>query len=234
VESPTDPNRPWWRQRWGVIVPGFGLAFMLGVGFALVAMRSSTWHVGAGWERVVLRAFNRPVPAVLDAALVIAPWFGTNITTLPFTLAGGAWLWVRSRRRDLAMRLFIVQIGSYLLNPSLKAVFDRERPDLFDKRGWYGWSAYPSGHAITSIAMLLTFAIVLQQHRGWRWPYPVLGIIALLSILSRMYLGVHWPTDVIAGALVGTAWLLVTIAAFRNAPTTKSARTAAPDPHSLH
>jgi hypothetical protein len=48
VESPTDPNRPWWRQRWGVIVPGFGLAFMLGVGFALVAMRSGNWHVGAG------------------------------------------------------------------------------------------------------------------------------------------------------------------------------------------
>jgi undecaprenyl-diphosphatase len=61
----------------------------------------------------------------------------------------------------------------------------------------------------------MTIAMLLQKERHWRWPYFVVIPVSLLSIYSRLYMGVHWPTDVIAGVGVGLIWLAATIVAFR-------------------
>lgn len=61
---------------------------------------------------------------------------------------------------------------------------------------------------VASISVLLTFARLLHRERGWRWPYPVVGLITIVSLYSRLYLGVHWPTDVIAGLAMGILWLV--------------------------
>lgn len=161
---------------------------------------------------------HTPLPAVLDALTLILPWFGTNISLIPGIAVVCWWLAAKLGKPRLAMRLGIVQLGSYLLNPSLKALYDRERPSMFERRGWYGWSSYPSGHAIASISVLLTLAIILHREKGWRWPFYVVVPVIVGSMYSRIYLGVHWPTDVIAGALVGVVWLLVTVYAFEDRP----------------
>ena len=208
--------RPWYRQRWGTIAGGFVLSFVVGMITAGFVTAAGDWNHGLPWERAVMVRMHVSLPPALDALMLVFPWFGTNITLIPGILLLVWWLWTRERRPHDAMWLFIAQLGSYLLNPSLKAMFERDRPDLFPRRGWYGWSSYPSGHAITSVSVLLTLAIILHRVKGWTWPYYVIVPISLLSLYSRIYLGVHWPTDVIAGCIVGAVWLLATMYAFRD------------------
>jgi undecaprenyl-diphosphatase len=157
---------------------------------------------------------HTPLPSVIDSLMLVFPWFGTNISLIPAVAVLCWWLWVKKRERHYAVRLAVVQLGSYLLNPSLKALFDRDRPDLFPRRGWYGWSSYPSGHAIASVSVLITVAIVIHRLTGRRWGYYTFIPIMAASLYSRMYLGVHWPTDVLSGVVVGGVWLVATAYAF--------------------
>ena len=207
--------RPWWRQRWTMILAGFVVAVGAGFIFAYAMQARVDWHGGLAWERQLILDIPRPLPASLDTLMMVIPWFGTNITLTPIVVGLAIWLWRVKRRRDLAMRLLIVQAGSYLLNFALKESFDRARPELVERRGWYSWSAYPSGHAIAGIAVLLTLAFILRRERGVTWPVVAALLIVTGNLYSRLYLGVHWPTDVIGGALVGAVWLTATSYAFR-------------------
>ncbi len=208
-------RRRWPRQRWCLLAAGFVGCFLLGVAFAGLIRRTGDWSHGLPWERTLMIRLHHPLPPLLDGLIVVLPWLGTNLTLIPAVAFVVIWLWRKQRRRDLAVQLAVAQLGSYLLNPSLKAMFARERPDLFERRGWFGWSSYPSGHAIASVAVLMTLAIVVHRVKGWRWAYAVAGTVMLATMYSRLYLAVHWPTDVLAGAIVGTAWLQVSTIAFR-------------------
>ena len=213
-----------WRQRWVEILAGFGLAFLAGYISARLTVSAGNWNTGLPWERSLMIWVHGSIPPAIDPFMLIFPWFGTNISLIPGIALIVWWLWKRQHAPNDAIRLAVVQLGSYLLNPSLKAMFDRARPTLFERRGWYGWSSYPSGHAIASISVLFTLSIILHRVKGWTWPYYVFIPIMLASLYSRIYLGVHWPTDVFAGIAVGIVWLLVTMWAFRDRKAAPSSR----------
>jgi undecaprenyl-diphosphatase len=216
-----DTRRQWFRRRGDLawtgswIAAGYFGALLVGILFAQVMRRTGNWEQGLTWERAFMLRTHVKLPEPVDTLLLVLPWLGTNITLLPLVAGVSLWLLVRRKRPDLAAHLVTVQLGSFTLNAVLKDIFDRPRPDLFELRGQHAWAAFPSGHAIASVSVLLTVAILLRRERAWRWPMPLAVVLLLISLYSRLYLGVHWPTDIVGGVLVGLCWLAATYVAFR-------------------
>ena len=158
---------------------------------------------------------DRTAPPLIDWVMLALPWFGTNLTLAPIIGAFSLWVWRARGRGDLALQLMITVLGGLILNAVSKDLFDRPRPELWPHRGQYQWASYPSGHAIVGVAVFFMVARLIYRERGWRWPFVVAAILLVVSLYSRVYLGVHWPTDVIGGILMGAAWLASVIIAFR-------------------
>lgn len=157
---------------------------------------------------------DRDVPRAFDWLMLGLPWLGTNLTILPIVAMFSVWLWRRKGRGELGLQLVIVSLGSLVMNAVLKELFNRPRPALWEHRGQYAWASYPSGHAIVCTSVFFTVALMLYRERGWRWPFVVATALMVVVLYSRLYLGVHWPTDVAGGLLLGMVWLAVTQYAF--------------------
>jgi undecaprenyl-diphosphatase len=88
---------------------------------------------------------------------------------------------------------------------------------LYEQRGQHAVPAFPSGHSIAVVAVLLTAALLLYRYRGQKWGIWLVAGFFILNSFSRIYLSVHWPTDLIAGSIIGAAWMLSCWRAFRRA-----------------
>lgn len=127
-------------------------------------------------------------------------------------------LWIAGKRRAAAMVLFAV-VGGVLLSNLLKGAFDRPRPDLVPHGSYVYTSSFPSGHSMAAAITYLTLGTLLMRltHRRALKIY-FLSLALLLTLLvgiSRVYLGVHWPSDVLAGWTAGLVWALVCWAIMR-------------------
>lgn len=190
-------------------------AWLVGIGYGMLLRGSDRWDHGAEWERSLLRWFHaQQLPAWLDTIVLWVPLTGTNLTILPGILIVGWWMWKRARQPVIALQLLVVCVGSLSLNPTMKYLLDRDRPDLFPRRGMYNWASYPSGHAILTIALYFTIALLLYRARRWHWPFLAAALVFLANSYSRLYLAVHWPTDLVGGLLIGIVWLTGTWSAF--------------------
>ena len=111
------------------------------------------------------------------------------------------------------MFIFVASVGGWVLNWLLKAVFARSRPDIVPHLREVMSSSFPSGHALTSAAVYLKLgALLMRIAEGRLAKYYCIAIAMLLTFLvgsSRVFLGVHYPTDVVAGWLIGMSWALL-------------------------
>lgn len=111
--------------------------------------------------------------------------------------------------------LFVIAsvVGGLVISLILKEIFDRPRPDVFAHRSHTMTPSFPSGHSANSAVAWLTMAVLLAKlvkSPGMKaYIFGIGLLIPLLVGLSRVFLGVHWPTDVIAGWLIGLSWALV-------------------------
>ena len=100
--------------------------------------------------------------------------------------------------------------GGVAINQLLKSIFDRPRPQVFEWGAHVLTSSFPSGHAMSSTIVYGTVAYLaarLQKRRLTRWiTLAVAALLVLLICASRLYLGVHYPSDVVAGVVMGVAW----------------------------
>ena len=206
------------RERWHLALAlgaGYVASWLVGIGFGFALSRTSSWRGGATWEQATLRWLHEhPLPFLLDRLMLVMPYFGTNLTMLPLMIVVGVVLWRKYNQPLIAIQLLVVSIGSLSLNPTMKHLLDRPRPAMYPLRGMWTWASYPSGHLILTTALYFTVSLMLRDARGWRWPFAASVLIIALTAYSRVYLAVHWPTDLMGGLLIGITWLAGTWNAF--------------------
>jgi undecaprenyl-diphosphatase len=116
------------------------------------------------------------------------------------------------RRYDLALLVIVSVGGAMLLNFLLKLGFDRPRPDLVPHLTEAYQTSFPSGHSMSSAATYLTLGAMMarvQPRRRLKVYFLAIAIAVMLMVgISRVYLGVHWPTDVLGGWAAGAIWAL--------------------------
>ena len=158
---------------------------------------------------LTLRELHTPV---LDKVMLGFTFLGEPVILLIVCLVIGTWLLIRGQRSQATI-LIIAAGGAVALNNLLKVLFGRARPMLWERVVDVGQYSFPSGHAMISMVIFGTIGYLLSS----KFPLWRIGIISLTILLvtgiglSRLYLGVHWPTDIVAGYAAGLVWLITCI-----------------------
>ncbi len=197
------------RRALGLVVLGGGVAAALGVlAFAWIAARVRLGATQA-FDDAVLRYLGAHQRPWLAAAMLEITFLGTG-TVVAMLAAVAALFLALTRQRTAAWLLLWATLGGLVLNNLLKHLFDRPRPRIFSWGTHALTTSFPSGHAMSAAAVYGTVALLaarLAARRATRVAVvAAAAVVVLLVAFSRLYLGVHYPTDVVAGLLVGGAW----------------------------
>ena len=189
------------------------LLFVFGFIAQAVAARKPS-----GFDSYVMLALQK---STKESVPIGPPWLqeaardvtslGSIIVLLIITFAVAGFL-LLTRKPGVACLMLIAVLGGLTLNNLLKFVFARPRPDVVSHAPRVFTTSFPSGHATLSAITYLTIAALLAR----AYPSPILDLYfmilaALLTVLiglSRIYLGVHFPTDILGGWCIGTAWAI--------------------------
>jgi undecaprenyl-diphosphatase len=213
----TPATRLWLRLRLNEFGPLISLA---GFGFFAWAFKELADTVQEGETHALdsrlLLALRDPTnlanpigPSWLEEAARDITGLGGYAVLTIITLAAWAYLMMVGKR-GAALLVVVAIIGGTLLSSGLKLGFERPRPDLVPHAARVYTASFPSGHAMMSAVTFLTLGALLSRvERSRRVRAFVMGLAVAMTLLvgaSRVYLGVHWPSDVLAGWSVGAAW----------------------------
>ncbi len=199
------------------------IALVLVVGACLLVFRHIAEEVGEGdtraFDLTILYALRTPG----DLSRPIGPdWLNvaaTDVTSLGSTTVLGiivilvCGLFLSFRRWREALALLLASGGGLVITTVLKDLFQRDRPPAILHAVRAINASFPSGHAALSATVFLTLGALIahfaERRRGRVYALAAAVILSLVVGCSRVYLGVHWPTDVLAGWCVGAAWALL-------------------------
>ncbi|BCM84735.1 phosphoesterase [Methylobacterium indicum] len=207
----------WLRLRLNEIGPLASLLAVSLFGFGFFKLADEIREGGSfGFDDRLLLALRVPGdlaqpigPSWLPETMRDITAFGSVFGIVYVTACVVLYLAITARRRA-ALFVVIAIGGGELLSTGLKLFFHRPRPDLVPHGMETFTASFPSGHAMLSAIAYLTLAILLARvERSGRVKAFVMGlgvVTTLLVGISRIYLGVHWPSDVLAGWCIGAAW----------------------------
>lgn len=144
-----------------------------------------------------------------DRLFVALSALGYQWGVVPFDLLLVAWLGLKRWMRE-GLFAGIALAGSALLNLGAKHLFARDRPSLWDSIAPESSYSFPSGHAMGSMTLACVLVLLAWHTRGRWWVALPACAFALAVGLSRIYLGVHYPSDILAGWTAASAWAVMT------------------------
>jgi undecaprenyl-diphosphatase len=162
------------------------------------------------FDRAVSLGFHRLDTPAMDAVMRFFTFLGSFPAIAAVVVSACVWRLKKVDRRGAAM-LAGTTLATELLNLALKETFRRSRPSLFQEIATLHSYSFPSGHAMASAAAYGAVAVLVARDCPSRAPvaFAAAAVLALLIGASRIYLGVHWMTDVLAGWAAGLFVLLI-------------------------
>lgn len=188
---------------------GYLLAGLATAAFTGTALLIGADRVGP-FDRAIIRVVQGWESPGLTGLAETLSRLGSTISVIALTLLLAVILYVSLKHR-MELILFAAAVGGAgLLNKLLKAAFQRERPDIHPLVAETGFS-FPSGHTMGAVALYGILAYLLWRHIAS--PVGRTALIAFCALMylgivtSRIYLGVHYPSDIVGGTLASAAWL---------------------------
>jgi undecaprenyl-diphosphatase len=197
------------------------MLFFIGIGILAFAAISNEMKDGEtrAFDRHVLLSLRnssnpwQPLgPRWVESAARDVTALGSTTVLVLIAVSVIVYLLMLSRPR-MAVLMIAAVAGGFLLNQALKLGFERPRPEFIPDAIFTFTYSFPSGHSAMSAAVYLVLGILLARiHPQRRVKIFLLSLAILITIavgISRVYLGVHWPTDVLAGWILGCTWSLI-------------------------
>jgi undecaprenyl-diphosphatase len=176
--------------------------------FALLALEVRKNRGGFPWDLSVLQAIHAREQPQLNVFAATLTKFGQFQGIFPLIAAVALLLFLRRRWRALAYWIVTQQVST-IINQNVKLVMHRVRPHLWES--FYPHPsdyAFPSGHAMASMTLVAAL-IILNWGSRWCWLTVIFGSVFAVSIAwTRLYLGVHFPSDILGGWMLSIAWTI--------------------------
>ncbi len=194
--------RDWFRNLvtfWTLIAIVSGVALLIFADVGEDVAEQSTVH----FDNAVRAWFvGHQIPVLYKIALGLT-WIGSPLVMVLIAIGGGLWFYRRVGRSKAGVVVAAPAVGA-LSSGVIKALYGRARPAGASLLNEHTYS-FPSGHAATSAAVVVTLCYVLARERIISWPAAIVlgGGVPLIVGLTRLYLDVHWTTDVVGGWAVG-------------------------------
>jgi undecaprenyl-diphosphatase len=186
------------------------LLLLLGVFLPLQVfgeLAEDVWENEGGfpWDVPVLLAVHSTANPQLDVVVTMLTKLGVFWGVFPIATVTALLLFNRRRWRSLTY-LIVTLLGSIIINRTAKVLLHRVRPHLWESPAPEFDYGFPSGHAMSSMTFVAVLVILTWGSR-WRWLVLIVGTIFVLVIgWTRLYLGVHYPSDILAGWMVSVGW----------------------------
>jgi undecaprenyl-diphosphatase len=194
----------------------FGIFVLMGAALAIAgtwafAMLAGNVRSGGtqAFDDAVLRWIGVHRTGALNSVMLEITSLGTGSVVTMVVAVAALFLWLNQHKHS-AILLLVATFGGIVLNNLLKLGFSRPRPEVIPWTTTADFYSFPSGHAMSATIVYSTVAYLaarLQRTRASRTAIMILAAIVILLIcVSRLYLGVHYPSDVVAGIIIGLAW----------------------------
>lgn len=182
--------------------------------FASFAFQINRSHSYWPWELSILLAIHETARPSLDRLALLLTDLGTIRGVLPAAVLLIGIFWMRRQWRR-GLYVLATMAGASLLSYGSKLFFHRERPQFWEL--FYPLPSdysFPSGHALFSMTFVVIL-IILARGRSWRrWVVLAGGLFAIAIAWTRLYLGVHYPSDILGGWFLAIAWAMAMGEAF--------------------